>query len=239
MQQTTTRLTIWLYPWTLWTSSAILLCGGVLLAFALAALAQPLFGVWVLLMLALIGKVVLCEFDKTSRKITLKRWSVLGQQVIRYSFDDVVGVCVQTYKQKRQKNYRVSLVLSPGEFLPLRINPPADNLRAAQAIANQIRAFLHFKMAPLLDVFPAPSLKLAQLSFSKEQRESMIINYQKEIASHPGNLERHYWLIIALCLQGEKAKARASFEQSKALLLAAGDAIKAAQLHEAAQPWLR
>lgn len=83
-----------------------------------------------------------CHFNKPLNQITLKQRRWLSDRLKQDSIDNIQNVQVEKINIFGIAFYKVSLILTSGKKLYLTQFPSTD-LAIQQAIANQIRRFLH------------------------------------------------------------------------------------------------
>jgi hypothetical protein len=102
-------------------------------------------GVFVVVGLAVavvMGEIVVCEFDRSSGNLTLKRHSVLGTKVIERRIRDIEDVRIEESHGSDSSTYRVSLVFTMGDRLPLA-SYYSSGRQSKQAIADHLCQFLN------------------------------------------------------------------------------------------------
>ena len=101
-------------------------------------------GVFVVVGLAVavvMGEIIVCEFNKDSGSLTLKRHSVLGTKVIERRIRDIEDVRIEESHGSDSSTYRVSLVFTTGDRLPLA-SYYSSGRQSKQAIAERLQKFL-------------------------------------------------------------------------------------------------
>ena len=102
-------------------------------------------GVFVVVGLAVavvMGEIIVCEFNKDSGSLTLKRHSVLGTKVIERRIRDIEDVRIEESHGSDSSTYRVSLVFTMGDRLPLA-SYYSSGRQSKQAIADHLCQFLN------------------------------------------------------------------------------------------------
>lgn len=101
-------------------------------------------GVFVVVGLAVavvMGEIVVCEFNKNSGSLILKRHSLLGTKVVERHMHEIDDVRIEESHGSDGSTYRVSLVFSVGDRLPLT-SYYSSGRQSKQAIAERLQKFL-------------------------------------------------------------------------------------------------
>jgi len=88
-----------------------------------------------------VGEIVVCEFNKDSGSLTLKRHSLLGTKVVERHIQEIKDVQIEESHSSDGSTYRVSLVFTTGDRLPLT-SYYSSGKQAKQAIADHLHKFL-------------------------------------------------------------------------------------------------
>lgn len=154
VRQTHNQLTIHIFPVSTWIAAIVIISLGVLITEA-PAIQLFLLAMGVLWFLAG-GRIVACQFNKTTGQVMLKRLNVLGSKRIRCSIRDVTEVRLDSYWSDGQALYRVALVLANREDFLLR-GDYSTGLKDKHALADRICKFLNLSSPTIPDNSP-PSL---------------------------------------------------------------------------------
>nr|WP_290223594.1 transmembrane domain-containing protein [Trichocoleus desertorum] len=101
-------------------------------------------GVFVVVGLAVavvVGEIIVCEFNKGSGNLTVKHHSVLGTKVIERHLHEIDDVRIEESRSNDGSTYRVSLVFTTGDRLPLA-SYYSSGRQSKQAIVDRLQKFL-------------------------------------------------------------------------------------------------
>lgn len=88
-----------------------------------------------------VGEIVVCEFNKNSGSMILKRHSLLGTKVVERHIHEINNVQIEESHSNDGSTYRVSLVFTTGDRLPLT-SYYSSGRQSKQAIAERLQKFL-------------------------------------------------------------------------------------------------
>jgi hypothetical protein len=88
------------------------------------------------------GEIVICEFNKTSGSLILKRHGLFGTKVVERRLREITKVQVEESRDSDGSTYRVSLIFSSYDRLPL-ISYYSSGRKSKQAIADRVCQFLN------------------------------------------------------------------------------------------------
>lgn len=95
------------------------------------------------LLIIALSSVKTCTFDKERSRMTIKRQHWFGEKILEHSINEISDVQIEhTSSSEGSRIYRVTLILSSGEKLPLT-RSYTSGIEEKQYIANLIKYFLN------------------------------------------------------------------------------------------------
>ncbi|MBD1863755.1 MULTISPECIES: hypothetical protein [Trichocoleus] len=88
------------------------------------------------------GEIVVCEFDRSSDSLILKRHGLFGTKVSERRIHEIEAVRVEESRDSDGSTYRVSLMFTVGDRLLPLTSYYSSGRHSKQAIADQLRKFL-------------------------------------------------------------------------------------------------
>jgi hypothetical protein len=90
------------------------------------------------------GQLVTCLFDKSLGSFTLKRQGLFGTEVIEHQIREIANVQMEEFTDSDGSTYRVSIVLTSGNCLPLT-SYYSSGRKSKQETTERICTFLNLK----------------------------------------------------------------------------------------------
>jgi hypothetical protein len=100
-----------------------------------------LFVVAGLAVAVVMGEIIVCEFNKTSGSLVVKRYGLLGTKVLERRIREIKDVQVEESRGSDSSTYRVSLVFTGGDRLPLT-SYYSSGRPSKQAMRDRLQKFL-------------------------------------------------------------------------------------------------
>ena len=143
VQRTSTRLTLQERLLGIWLLGAFVAVIGLLVVVAFNSPFYLFGGFCIAIsnLIVFLSPIETCTFDKSLKKVTMKRQRWLKSSVTNHAIEHVLSVQVEKSLLLRTQFYRVSLMLVSGQRLPLTQFPSTD-WRMQQEVATHIRRFL-------------------------------------------------------------------------------------------------
>ena len=88
-----------------------------------------------------ISPYITCSFEREFNKVTIERRNLFGKKTFEYKISDVVAVKVEEQSDIESATYRLTLLLTSGEKVPLTYDF-TSGWKEKQQIANQLKNFL-------------------------------------------------------------------------------------------------
>ncbi|WP_414542714.1 tetratricopeptide repeat protein [Nostoc sp. CCY0012] len=183
-----------------------------------------LFAVVGLAVAVLMGKVVVCNIDKTLGQLTLANYGLLGNSQTEYRTRDIHGVTVQkSVSSKGGKTYRVALVMNSGEYIPFTAYY-SSGFRQHQQTADHISQFLNLKS--IEEQHQSPSMQevfsavkdVIGLAFTGKAEDNLE-KLQQAVVNNPEDAEANYQYGFTLYFLQRYQEAKPVLEKAKRLFI--------------------
>jgi hypothetical protein len=150
VEQTPTKLVLRNFPGFMayfaisWLVLITIPMSGILLTGQIIILSLPGFIMCLVFLAAIcrLVEIVTCTFDKSLSSMILKRQTPLKTQLIEHSIEEILGVNLEVINVENLDLYRVSIVFTFGESVPLN-SVYSRGLRDKEKTAKDIATFLN------------------------------------------------------------------------------------------------
>ncbi|WP_414527128.1 tetratricopeptide repeat protein [Nodularia chucula] len=176
------------------------------------------------------GKVVVCDIDKTLGQLTLAQYGIIGNSQTEYRTCDIRAVTLQkAVSSKGDSTYRLALVMHSGEYIPFT-SYYSSGFRQQQKTSDIISQFLNLQSLPEND-----HVMLLKEGFSKfknvanlglmnqQQREDQIAHLQQAVINNRHDAEANYQYGFALYVLQRHQEAQPFLAEGKRLFGLAGE----------------
>lgn len=185
----------------------------------------------------LMGKVVVCDIDKTLGKLTLAKYGIIGNSQTEYSTRDIRAITLQkSVSSKGGSTYRLALVMHSGEYIPFT-SYYSSGFRQQQRTADIISQFLNVPSLP--DNDNLMSFKDAFSTFknvaglglmNQQKREDQLAHLQQEVMNNRHDAEANYQYGFALYVLQRHQEAQPFLAEAKRLFDLSGNKLRVIQI---------
>lgn len=194
-----------------------------------------LFAVTGLAVAALLGKVVICDIDKTLGKLTLANYGLLGNSQTEYRIRDLRGVTLEkSVSSKGGTTYRVALVMHSGEHIPFT-SYYSSGFKQHQQTVERISQFLNldaiaeeYQQLSIQEVFSSVK-DVIGMAFNGKA-EGNLEKLQQAVMDNPADAEANYQYGFTLYFLKRYQEAKPVLEEAKRLFNLQGEVQKVHQI---------